>query len=153
MRLGTMRMAAVLAGGLAMGGVTLGLAASPGQIIKERRAGFKHMGDDFKAMKQTIDSGADVKPMAARAADILAWAKKFPGMFPPGTETGEGTHAKPAIWSDRAAFEKINMELQQQAAKLEQAAQSGDKAAFAAQWKATGKVCGECHHTYRSKIS
>ena len=153
MRRGTMRMAAVLGGGLLMGGAGLALAVTPAQVIKERRAGFKHMGENFKAMKQAIDAGADVTPMAARAAEIEAWAKKFPGMFPPGTETGGGTHARPAVWSDRPGFEKHNMELQQAAAKLQQAAQSGHKAAFAAQWKATGKVCGGCHETYRYKLS
>ncbi len=146
-------MVAVLAGALAMGGAAVAVAATPAQVIKERRAGFKHMGENFKAMKHAIDAGADVKPMAARAAEIEAWAKKFPGLFPADTKTGGGTHAKPAIWSDRAGFDKINKELQLQAAKLQQAAQSGDKAAFAAQWKATAKVCGQCHHGYRYKIS
>ncbi len=149
----TWTMAAMLGGGLALAGSVLALAATPEQIIADRRAGYKHMGENFKAMKDAIDSGADVKPLAAKAAEILTWSRQIPTMFPPGTQTGGGTHAKPDIWSDRAGFDKHATELQDAAAKLEQAAQSGDKEAFAAQWKATGQVCGACHKTYRYRIS
>ena len=153
MRRRTMQVAAVLTGGLVLGGTVLALAATPAQIIADRRAGYKHMGENFKAMKEAIDAGADVQPLAAKAAEIIAWSKRIPTMFPPGTETGGGTHARPAVWSDRAGFEKHAAELQQAAEQLQQAAQSGNKAAFAAQWKATAKVCGGCHETYRYKLS
>lgn len=149
----TMRRAAILAVGLALGGATLALAVTPAQVIAARRDGYKHMGQNFKAMKQAIDASADVRPMAPKAAEIVSWAKRIPTMFPPGTETGGGTHAKPAIWSHRADFDKHAADLAQAALKLEQAAQSGDRAAFAAQWKATAHVCGACHHSYRYKLS
>jgi cytochrome c556 len=73
-------------------------------------------------------------------------------MFPPGTETGGGTHALPTVWSERPEFEKLAADLATQATKLQQVAATGDKAGFAAQFKATGAVCGECHHTYRAKL-
>ncbi len=111
------------------------------------------MGQNFKAMKDAIDAGAPVAPLAPKAAEIVAWAKRIPTMFPPGTETGGGTHAKPAVWSERDGFEKGAAALQEQAGKLEQAAQSGDKSAFAAQWKATANACGTCQKTYRYKLS
>ncbi len=145
--------AAMLGGVLALAGVVAVMAATPEQVIAERRAGYKHMGDNFKAMKDAIDAGSDVKPLAVRAAEIESWAKQIPTMFPPGTETGGGTHARPEVWFDRAGFEKHAGELQQAAQKLEATAQSGDKAAFAAQWKATAQVCGACHQTYRYKLS
>ena len=153
MRQRTMGLAAVLAAALALGGTVLALAATPEEIIADRRANYKHMGENFKAMKDTIDAGADVRPMAARAAGIAAWAQRIPTVFPPGTETGGGTHARPEVWSDRENFVRYAGELQAAALKLEAAAQSGDKAAFATQWKATGQVCGTCHQTYRARLS
>ena len=153
MRDGRMRLTAALTGGLVLAGTIAALAATPSQIIAERRAGYKHMGENFKAMKAAIDAGAPVQPLAPKAAEIVAWAKRIPTMFPPGTETGGGTHAKPAVWTERPGFEKDAATLQQEAGRLEQAAQSGDQAAFAAQWKATAHACGACHETYRYKLS
>ena len=55
--------AATMACGLAglMGAAAL--AATPEQIISQRRAGYKHMGENFKAMKDAIDGGANIKPL------------------------------------------------------------------------------------------
>jgi cytochrome c556 len=127
-------------------------AATPDEIVADRRASFKHQGELFKAMKDGIESGADVKQFAAGAGYIADWAGKFPAMFPPGTETVGGTHALPPVWDDRPGFEKLAAQLKVEAGKLQQVADSGDKAAFAAQFKATGGVCGECHRTYRAKL-
>jgi cytochrome c556 len=127
-------------------------AATPDEIIADRRAGYKHMGEVFKAIKDGVDSGADPKQFAAGAGEVVAWAQKIPTLFPPGTETGGGTHALPPVWSDRPGFEKLAGNLVTEATKLQQVAATGDKAAFAAQFKATGAVCGECHHTYRAKL-
>ena len=129
-----------------------GYAATPDEVIAERRAGYKHIGEVAKAMKAGVESGADVTQFAAGAGDIAAWAEKIPTMFPPGTETGGGTHALPPVWSDRPGFDKLAGQLHAEATKLQAVAATGDKAAFLAQFKATGAVCGECHHTYRAKL-
>jgi cytochrome c556 len=143
-------------GGVALAMVTLtaiaAWAATPDELVAQRRAGYKHMGDVFKSMKDAVQSGAEVTQFAAGAGEIVDWSKQIPTLFPPGTETAGGTHALPAIWSDRPGFDKLAGALTTEATKLQKAAASGDKAAFAAQFKATGAVCGECHHTYRAKL-
>jgi cytochrome c556 len=103
-------------------------------------------------MKTGVESGADVTQFAAGAGEIEAWGKRIPTLFPPGTETGGDTHALPAVWSERPEFDKLSEKLVTEAGLLQKAAASGDKAAFLAQFKATGAVCGECHHTYRAKL-
>jgi cytochrome c556 len=140
------------AAGLAALAAVATFAATPDEIIAERRAGYKHQGEVFKAMKDGVDAGADVKQFAAGAGYIVEWATKIPTMFPPGTETGGGTHALPPVWDDRPGFEKLSGQLKVEATKLQAIAAAGDKAAFAAQFKATGAVCGECHRTYRAKL-
>jgi cytochrome c556 len=126
---------------------------SPSEIIAYRKAGYKHVGDLFGAMKKGIDAGADVKPFAPEATEIADWAKKVPTLFPPGTETGGETHALPAIWSDKSDFDAKAADLATAATKLSTIAATGDKAAFEAQWKATGGTCGACHRTYRARVS
>jgi cytochrome c556 len=147
-----MRNIGVWLGALALVAAMAAYAATPDEIIAERRAGYKHIGEVFKGMKEAVDSSADVTPLAAGAGDIVAWSKKIPTMFPLGTETGGGTHALPPVWSDRPGFETLAAKLTVEATKLQTVAGSGDKAAFAAQFKATGAVCGECHRTYRAKL-
>ena len=133
-------------------GAIAAYASTPDEVIAERRAGYKHMGEVFKAMKEGVQSGADVTQFATGAGDIVAWATKIPTMFPPGTETGGGTHALPPVWTDRPGFERLAGQLRTEAGKLQAVAATGDKAAFVAQFKATGAVCGECHRTYRAKL-
>jgi cytochrome c556 len=140
------------AAGFAAMAVVAAYAATPDEVIAERRAGYKHQGEVFKAMKDGIEAGADVKQFADGAAYIVDWAGKIPTMFPPGTETGGGTHALPTVWSDRPGFDKLSAQLKVEAEKLQQVALTGDKAAFLAQFKQTGGVCGECHRTYRAKL-
>lgn len=128
-----------------------GIALSPDAIIAARQAGFSLMGGDFGAMKGAISAKADVKPFAETAKAIGLWARSIPDLFPAGTDKGHDTQAKPDIWSDNAGFKKDAQALADAAGKLAQAADSGDKVAFATQFKDTAKACGTCHHTYRVK--
>jgi cytochrome c556 len=127
-------------------------AKSPDEIIAARQAGYKHMGDAFGAMKKAIDAGADVAPLQADAQVVADWARQIPTMFPPGTESGHNTHAKPDIWSNRADFDQRSAALATEADKLVRLAAAADKAGFAEQWKVTGAVCGGCHRSYRSRL-
>lgn len=139
---------------LAHGQTAAAPPTSPDEIIVFRKAGYKHIGEEFGAMKKAIDAGADVKPFAAGAKEIADWGRKIPTLFPPGTETGHDTHAQPAVWSERDLFDKNAAAMVTQAEKLAQVADTGDKAAFADQWKATGNACGACHanQKFRTRI-
>ena len=144
--------AALVLGGsgfaLAQGG---GVSLQPDEIIAGRQAAFDLQGGVMAAMKGAVESGQEVKPLAAGAKGILAWARAIPTMFPVGTERGHNTKAKPEVWSDRAGFEKAAANLATQAEKLAQLADANDKAGFATQFQATGQACGACHRPYRAQ--
>jgi cytochrome c556 len=142
--------AAAMAG--AIGYAAAQTPTTPTEIIAARKAGYKHVGDLFGGMKKGIDAGADVAPFAPQAKEIADWARKVPSLFPPGTETGGETHALPAIWTNKADFDAKAGDLATAADKLSVVAASGDKAAFEAQWKATGGTCGACHREYRARL-
>ena len=141
----------VLAGlsGLAMAQVM----QKPDDIIAGRQAGFDLQAGVAVAMKQVVEAKLDVKPLEDGANGLVTWGKAIPGMFPDGTQEGHGTHALPAVWSDRAGFEKAAANFVAQAEKLKALAAANDKDGFAAQYKETTQACGACHRGYRARLN
>jgi len=89
--------------------------------------------------------GAKVEPVFAQWAET---ARKLPGLFPPGSETGGRTHASPKVWQNKADFDAKAADFGKAVAdNRTQAAASLDglKAAVAA----VGKACDNCHEDYR----
>ena len=143
-----MKMFSTLAVAAALG-MTMVAGAAFADIVDERVKGFKAHGDNIKAVQAAVDSGnasAAVEPAKA----MVAFAKTIPSLFPEGSGTGD-TRALPAIWSDRAGFEKVAAEHLEAVEELEAAAESGDVSALGAQLKATGGTCGACHKPYRAE--
>ncbi len=122
-------------------------------IIAARQAGFDLQAGNAGAMKAAIDAGADVKPFRDAAKGLSNWGHVIPGMFPDGTQTGHDTHALPAVWSDRAGFEKAAENFWTQADKLTVLAEANDKAGFATQYTATTQACGACHRNFRQRLN
>ncbi len=124
--------------------------------VDARRAVMKDQAAQMKAIYAVVDAkSGDMADMEQRALKVQADAAKIPAMFPPGTSTtelGDKTHALPAIWQNMDGFKAAASNLETQAGKLAAAAKSGDMAAFAAQFEATGKACGSCHQDFRAKL-
>ncbi len=140
---------------VALGAATLaGTAASAqgGDVIAERRAGLKRMGEHMQAMKGVVDNKGDVRPLAATVDDMIAWYRSMPERFPDGSDRGD-TRALPAIWTEKANFERVNANMINQLQNLRAGAASGDPAAFAAAYGQTGQTCGTCHRPYRQRTS
>ena len=76
--------------------------------VHERHELMEEVGDAAKPIGQMLkgerDFDADVVMASLKTFDKAA--EKFGDLFPPGSETGEGTEAAPAIWEDRAGFDK-----------------------------------------------
>ena len=149
-----MRRFAVFAVLLALGcGLTATLvhAEDPLAIIAARQAGYKKMGKAFFPIKKALAAGTPVTAFADNAQVVIDWCRKIPTMFPPGTETGGKTHALPAVWTERPAFEKKAANLLSHAEKLKALALAGDTEGFKTQYAATGAVCDDCHKHFRSE--
>ena len=142
----------VLGGAGAMGqGASVSVPADT--IIAARQAGFDLQAGNAGAMKAGIDGGGDVKRFTDAAKALSSWGHVIPAMFPDGTQTGHDTHALPAVWSDRAGFEKAAENFWTQADKLAVLAEANDKAGFAAQYTATTQACGACHRNFRQRLN
>jgi cytochrome c556 len=122
--------------------------ANPQDAIVARKDTMKTDGKIFKAMKATVEAGAPVRPFAEDAQWFVDWGKQIPAMFPPGSETGHDTKAKPKIWTDKPGFDRFAGDMVAAAQKLVVAAKADDKAAFGDAFHALGKACGGCHKAY-----
>jgi cytochrome c556 len=120
-------------------------------IIAARQTAYDLSYAVFGGFKATIAAGGDVKAEADNAGALLEWATILPTLFPPGTDKGHNTKALPKIWTDNAGFVKAADAYAAGAKALQDAAKAGDKKAFAAAFKQTGKACGACHKAYRAK--
>jgi cytochrome c556 len=137
----------------ALGVLVLGASAALAQtdVIAERRAGLKRMGEHFEAMKVISDSRGDPRPAVVRIDDMIVFYNGLPARFPAGSGVGD-TKAQPAIWQDFARFEQANQALLGQLAVLRTAAAAGDAAAFVTAYQATGpQYCGGCHRPFRAR--
>ncbi|MDQ2804173.1 MAG: cytochrome c [Pseudomonadota bacterium] len=134
-----------------IGAATAAEAPDANDVIAVRKAGQDLVLGDFTGMLQAAKNKVpDVKPFAKPAFAIAGWERVFLTMFPPGSDHGENTKALPAIWSNRAGFEKAGQKLASEAGKLGDFAKSGDQAGFASQVHVVGDACTACHKQFRA---
>jgi cytochrome c556 len=122
---------------------------TPEQIVAARQSAYGLSAANFAQMKAQADAGVDVHTLAFPARQLARWARTLPTMFPGGTNLPT-SHALPTVWSDRAGFEAKAAAYAAAAQALAAAAQSGDRAAFLAQWTAVRGTCGACHDAYKT---
>lgn len=124
---------------------------APDQVIAARQAGYDLMYGDVSGLKAAAENKLDVKDFKDAADAIVSWSRVIPTLFPDGTQQGHDTKAKPNVWTDRVGFEKDAANLTEQATRLAQLADAGDKAGFAKQLKAVGGACKTCHDSYKAR--
>ncbi|CAM3754483.1 c-type cytochrome [Parendozoicomonas haliclonae] len=88
------------------------------------------------------------KTDAERLAVLAQWSATG---FESSTYMNSDSKAKPAIWEDKADFDKKMAEFAEAAAKLQVAAAGGDLKASIPAFKAVADTCGSCHKPYKFK--
>ena len=120
-------------------------------IFETRQAGMALQSADFAGIRAVVAAKGDVKTLENPAKAIARWIKQFPSLFPAGTEQGHDTKALPAIWSDKAGFQKAADDLAAASTKMAELAKAGDTDAVTAQVKVMADACAACHRTYRAR--
>ena len=149
-------LAAVVA--VALGTTAVGLAAAPPpskaalNAVAHRQAQMKRLREAAKTtvgyLEGKHDDSGQVRAAAATLQDVVA---RMPRLFPRGTAVGVGTsRARPAIWTERAAFQRRIAGLRAAAANFARAAATGDKAQIGPQFRAVGAACKACHDPYQA---
>lgn len=129
--------------------LTASLALAADDPIAQRR----RLMQDNGRIENKINSLVLGKYFPDKAIDLMeklqANMTMFVDLFPAGSETGEGTRALPAIWTDGAAFTALAQNFIDKAKAAEAAATQGQDQ-FGAAWQNVAPLCTSCHTAYRS---
>jgi cytochrome c556 len=126
--------------------------AKPEDAIKYRKAAFTVMATHFGRVAGMANGRIpfDAK-VAADNAEIATIASKLPfAGFVAGSDKGD-TKAKPEIWTEGDKVTGLATKMQEEMAKLNTAAKSGNLDAMKAAAGEVGKSCKACHDAYRKE--
>lgn len=136
--------------------VTLPAAAEfrkPQDAVEYRQSVMTVMGHSFGEIGAMANGKmAFNADLAARDADVVAMMAKLPwSAFVPGSADVADSHAKPDVWSQADKFKAAGDKLEQEAAKLQAAAKSGNLDQLKTQFGETAKSCKACHDNFKRK--
>jgi cytochrome c556 len=126
-------------------------ALAQNAAIAERQQLMKGLSQAGRAPGAMLkgEQAFDLAAVQASLKTFAETAKKAPGLFPVGTETGNDTAALPKVWSDKADFDakwaKFGADAEVAQASIK------DEASFKANFTGVVRACGTCHETYRAK--
>ena len=126
--------------------------AKPEDAIKYRKAAFTVMATHFGRVAAMANGRIpfDAKA-AADNAEIATIMSKLPyAGFIDGTDKGE-TRAEPKIWTEMDKFRAAAAKMQDEMAKLNVVAKTGNIDTIKAAVGATGAACKACHDSYRKE--
>jgi cytochrome c556 len=125
----------------------------PDDAIEYRQGALFVMGQHFGRIGAMANGKApfDAKA-AADNAEVVATLSKLPwAAFGEGTDKGHNTKAKPEVWKEQDKFKAAAQKMQDEAAKLNVAAKSGDLAQLKTAFGSTAQSCKACHDDFRAK--
>ena len=146
---------------MTLAAATLGLAtalpaaaqfAKPEDAIKYRKAVMTVMSTHFGRVAAMANGRIpfDAK-VAAENAEVATTMSKLPFVaFGPGTDKGD-TRAKPEIWTETDKVKRLAEKMQEEIAKFNAAAKTGNIDTIKAAVGETGKACKACHDDYRKE--
>ena len=140
---------------LAVAGIATALPAAaqfakPEDAVKYRKAAFTVMAAHFGRVGAMVQGRVPFDAAAAQSnMEVATMMSKLPfTAFGPGTDVGD-TRAKPNIWSDNAKFVAAATKMQDEMAKLNTAAKSGNLDQIKAAFGPVGAACKACHDDFR----
>ena len=126
--------------------------AKPEDAVKYRKAGMTLMATHFGRVAAMANGRIPFDAKAATDnAELATMLSKLPfAGFVEGSDKGE-TKAEPTIWAEMDKFRAGATKMQEEMAKLNVAAKSGNLDSIKAAVGETGKSCKACHDVYRKE--
>lgn len=124
----------------------------PEDAVKYRKASFTVMAAHFSRIGAMANGKAPFDAAAAKAnAEVVHAMAALPwAAFGEGTNVGDTT-ALPAVWTEADKFKAGAKKMQDEIAKLDVAAKSGNLDQLKAAFGETAKTCKACHDDFRKK--
>ena len=126
--------------------------AKPEDAVKYRKAAFtvmnSHMGRIFAQLKSPTPN---MQVIQSSAQTVESMSKLPWDAFAPNTELVADTRALPALFKNEAKAKDFAQKMQEEVAKLNVVAKTGDAAAIRTQFNAAAKSCDNCHDDFRAK--
>ncbi|HEX7441770.1 MAG TPA: cytochrome c [Caldimonas sp.] len=126
--------------------------AKPEDAIKYRRSALAVMGAHFGRVAAMANGRVpfDAKAVAENT-EIATFMSKLPyAGFVEGSDKGD-TKAEPKIWAEKDKFNAAATKMQEEMAKLNVVAKTGNIDVIKAAVGETGKACKACHDVYRKE--
>lgn len=144
-------LSALLITGSLLSGTVMAHGGATG-VVKERMELMKEVGDNMKQVGAMVKGKTDFDALAIanHAKTISEAAPHIPDLFPHDS-LHKPSEALPSIWKEWDQFSALTVRLSDEAKKLQETAQGGDKRAISTQFAKLGKVCSSCHTDYRKK--
>ena len=124
----------------------------PEEATDYRQAVLTVMSAHFGRIGAMVNGKVAFDANAAQVnADLVATLARLPWTaFVEGSDDGD-TNARPEVWSQPEKFRAASQRLQDAAAKLAEAARSGQQDAVKAAFDRTSEACKACHDDFRKQ--
>ena len=126
--------------------------AKPEDAVKYRKAAFtvmnSHMGRIFAQLKSPTPN---MQVIQSSAQTVESMSKLPWDAFAPNTELVADTRALPALFKNEAKIKDLAQKMQEEVAKLNIIAKTGDVATIRTQFGVAAKACDNCHDDFRAK--
>lgn len=140
---------------LLMGTLPTGAALAHGGatgVVKERMEIMKKMGENMKRVGAMVKGKVDFDAaVIASDAQVIRDATPHATKLFPAGSSHKPSEALASIWEEWDQFSALFVKLREEADRLQQVAEKGDKRDIIRQFARVGKVCSSCHTDYRKK--
>jgi cytochrome c556 len=125
----------------------------PEDAVTYRKAAFTVMGNHFGRIGAMVNGRVPFDANAAQVnADVVQTMSRLPfAGFIDGTQSLPGSKALPEVWSKADGFKAGAQKMQEEIAKLNAAAKTGNLETLKTAFGAAGATCKACHDDYRAK--
>jgi len=124
------------------------------QAIEYRHSVYHVIAWNVTPMAAAVRGKAPYDPaaFAYHANRVALLASMLLEGFPYNSYVAGKTHAKPEVWSNRAAFEDLLKKLESRSATLAEVAKSGDLEKIKPAFNDLAQTCADCHKQFREKL-